>query len=370
MSQGFTRVICVIAMGLVCVAGAVGEMKAVGDIEVDSRVEVLPELPQGPFVKLGNGNFLTVLEDQVLESADGGATWESRALFAPDQNLKVSSERALVRTKNGVIVLVFMNMADYYWKWNAEKSLPELDTRLDVWSIRSVDEGASWTDAQMIYDGYCGDIHDMVETTNGVLVAPVQELMYEDGRHALRPRYSRDDGKTWHRSNFLDIGGRGHHDGLIEGTLIQLTDGRLWMLCRTNLERFWSAFSDNDGEDWRILEPSDIAASSSPGQLTRLDSGRLLLVWNRPLPEGADEYPRTGGDGQWSDIPVSNHRAELSIAFSDDDGTTWTEPVVVARKPKASLAYPYVFEPAPGTVWITTMQGNLRLSINESEFVD
>jgi hypothetical protein len=346
-----------------------------GWIELESRVAWMKSLPLGPFVRLADDSILAVGETDALASRDEGVSWEARPLFGPGQNLKVSTERGLVRTANGALVLVFMNMADYKWAWNAEKSLPEPGTRLPVWSIRSLDDGRTWTDAQMIYDGYCGDIHDMVQTRSGHIVAPVQELLYEDGRHALRPRYSTDDGKTWHRTNLLDIGGRGHHDGLIEGTLVELRDGRLWMLCRTNLQRFWSAYSDNNGEDWRVLQPSDIAASSAPGTIKRLQSGRLILVWNRPLPDGGADVPPeawTGGDNQWSDVRVSNYRAELSVAFSSDDGKTWSEPAVVARRadvPGASLAYSYVFEPRPGELWVTTMQGDVRLAFREAEFL-
>ncbi len=343
-----------------------------GTLEIHPEVAWKASLPQGPFVRLGDGGILGIQGTNAIVSHDEGETWEPRPLFSPDQNLKVSSERAMVRTAEGTIVLVFMNMAEYTWKWNAEKSLPEPETDLDVWAIRSVDDGNTWIDAQKIYDGYCGDVHSMIQTSQGTLVTPVQELMYEDGRHALRPRYSRDDGKTWHRSNFLDIGGRGHHDGLIEGTLAELKDGRVWLLCRTNLGEFWSTYSPNQGEDFRTLQPSGIPASSSPGTLTRLASGRLLLVWNRPIPEGLDATPENlmrGGDNQWSDERVSNHRGELSVAFSEDDGTTWTEPVVIARRPGASLAYSYVFEARPGKIWVTTMQGDVRVALDEGEML-
>ncbi|GMV95522.1 MAG: hypothetical protein AMXMBFR82_53000 [Candidatus Hydrogenedentota bacterium] len=343
-----------------------------GTLEIHPAVTWKGSLPQGPFVRLGDGGILGIQGTNAIVSHDEGETWETRPLFSPDQNLKVSSERAMVRTADGTIVLVFMNMAEYTWKWNAEKSLPEPETDLDVWAIRSVDDGNTWIDAQKIYDGYCGDVHSMIQTSQGTLVTPVQELMYEDGRHALRPRYSTDDGKTWHRSNFLDIGGRGHHDGLIEGTLVELKDGRVWLLCRTNLGEFWSTYSPNHGEDFRTLQPSGIPASSSPGTLTRLASGRLLLVWNRPIPEGLDATPEDlmrGGDNQWSDERVSNHRGELSVAFSEDDGATWTEPVVIARRPGASLAYSYVFEAQPGTIWMTTMQGDVRVAFEEEELL-
>jgi hypothetical protein len=346
-----------------------------GWIEVEPRVHWLKSLPLGPFVRLADGGILAVAEREVLVSHDEGSTWEPRPLSLPAPNIAVGSERALVRTSNGVIVLVFLNTADKEWGWDAEKSLPKPGTHLPVWSIRSLDDGKTWTDAQVVYDGYSGDIHDLLETRSGRIIAPIQELLSEDGRHALHPRYSDDEGKTWQRSNLLDIGGRGHHDGLIEATLAELMDGRLWMLCRTNLGKFWSAYSDNQGEDWRILQPSDIAASSAPGTLTRLASGRLMLVWNRPLPEGATEVPieaRKPGDKQWSDEPVSNYRAELSVAFSSDDGGTWTKPVVVARRldaPGAYLAYTYVFEHHPGHLWLTTIQGDLRLGFDEESLI-
>jgi len=343
-------------------------MTRIGDLEVDSRVSVLPKLPQGPFVRLPDERILTVDDTEVLQSRDEGNTWQRSPLFLPEQELRVSSERAMVRTHGGTIVLVFMNMTDHEWDWDERTCLPDPASRLPVWSIRSVDEGATWVDAQMIYEKYCGDIHDMIQTSDGTLIAPVQELLYQEGRHALRPQYSTDDGKTWHRANLLDIGGRGHHDGLIEGTLVELRDGRVWMLCRTNLERFWSAVSDDMGQHWRVLEPSEIAASSAPGQIERLASGRLALVWNRPLPEGAADHPRTGGDRLWSEIPVSNHRAELSLAFSDDDGASWSKPAVIARKPEAWLSYPHIFEQRPGRLWITTMQGELRLALSENDF--
>jgi hypothetical protein len=343
-----------------------------GTLEIHPAVEWKETLSQGPFVRLADGGILGIDGTSAIVSHDEGITWETRPLFTAERNLKASSERAMLRTANGTIVLVFMNMAEYKWTWNAEKSLPEPDTDLDVWAIRSTDDGQTWIDAQKIYDGYCGDVHSIIQTSKGTIVTPVQELMYEDGRHALRPRYSTDEGKTWHRSNFLDIGGRGHHDGLIEATLAELRDGRVWMLCRTNLGEFYSAYSDNEGEDFRILQPSGIPASSSPGTLTRLASGRLLLVWNRPVPEGLDATPESlmlGGDNQWSDERVSNHRAELSVAFSEDDGETWSTAVVIARRPDspgASLAYCYVFEAQPGEIWVTTMQGDVRVAFDEN----
>ena len=183
------------------------------------------------------------------------------------------------------------------------------------------------------------------------------KLLHNPGRHAVLTYSSDDEGETWQKSHVLDLGGRGHHDGTMEAALAELKDGRLWMLVRTNWGVLWNAFSNDGGSSWRTIGPSNVDASSSPGFLRRLASGRIALVWNRCRPEHATDYPLQGGDGQLSDVPASWHREELSIAFTNDEGKTWTDPVVIARKPKGNVSYPYVFEVEPGRLWVFAGEG-------------
>lgn len=49
---------------------------------------------------------------------------------------------------------------------------------------------------------------------------------------------SDNDGRSWLRSNLIDLGGHGHHDGATEPTVVELSDGRLMRLIRTNLGFF------------------------------------------------------------------------------------------------------------------------------------
>ena len=42
---------------------------------------------------------------------------------------------------------------------------------------------------------------------------------------------------------------------------------------------------------------------------------------------------------------------------------------MIARKPKAWLSYPYVFEYRPGELWVTTQQGGVRLGLHERDFL-
>lgn len=348
---------------------AAAEVRALPEgLRLHPGVQLLPEMKMGPFVRLRNGHILTVERENVCTSSDEGRTWTCRPLVTAGPKITVSNERALLQTRDGVLIAVFMNLADRrFWKWDAKTNTPSPESRLNVWSIRSTDGGKTWGEAQTVMEGYCGAIRDMIQTRSGRIVVPVQPLLHDKARHATRMYVSDDEGQSWRATQLFDAGGRGHHDGALEGTLTELKDGRLWLLLRTNHDDFYSSYSRDDGETWSEMQPAGIGASSAPAMLKRQASGRLMLIWNQLYPEGRDSYRRMSG--QYSEREASWHREELSIAFSSDDGQTWSKPVVVARKPGTWLSYPYLFEASPGTFWLTTMQGGLRIRLNEQDFV-
>ncbi|HPO12825.1 MAG TPA: sialidase family protein [Candidatus Hydrogenedentes bacterium] len=333
-----------------------------GPLWVHSQCTPLPTEMSGPFVRLGDGRLLTIKGADALTSADEGKTWGKWGIFADPQRFAISSEYGILRTKNGVVIVAFINMKEQDWRWNSAKHDADPGTRLPTYAARSLDEGRTWEAPQKLHDEWTGCIRNIIQTKSGAVVFTSMKLLNNPGRHSVLTYVSKDDGATWRASNIIDLGGCGHHGGVTEATVVQLNDGRLWKLIRTNWGRFWEAFSEDDGISWRTIHPSTIEASSAPGQLLRLQSGALLLAWNRPFPEGKTEYPLTGGDNEWSEVPVSNHREELSVALSLDDGQTWSAPVVIARQTGQWLSYAYLFEPKPGLVWLTTMQGGVRVS--------
>ena len=336
---------------------------------LDPRCTVLPIDKGGPFVEISDGSLMTIEGNATFESKDDGRTWsESHPICEEQGPGRPSGSGLLLKTCDGVIVYVYMDMETYKWAWDDAKRDAAEDVRLDVWAIRSLDEGKTWVDHQMIFEGYCGALITIIQTKSGHIVVPVQRLLRNPSRHGTCTYVSADTGKTWERSNIIDLGGHGHHDGAMEATLVELQNGRLWMLLRTNWDYFWEAYSDDHGLSWRVIKPTEIDASSAPGYLTRLTSGRLVLVWNRLYPQGKSDYPKRGGDCNLSQDSAGWHREELSIAFSEDDGRTWTEPAVIARD-KGGLSYPYIFERRPGELWVTTwFQGKLRVSLREADF--
>lgn len=342
----------------------------------------LPTDMKGPFVNLSDGSVLAIGNNQTFISNDEGENWSEIGKIYDGPKPGIPKGGVVVKTRDGVIVLVYMDMSTIIRTWVDGE--PAEDIQLDVWSIRSFDQGKTWVDRQMIFDGYCGAIINIIQTSDGHIVAPIEHPVRNPGRHVTQTLVSADNGLTWKLSNIIDLGGAGDHDGAMEGTVVELKDGRLYMLMRTNLDRFWHAYSEDKGLSWRIIKPSDIDASSAPGYMKRLASGRLVLVWNRLYPEGKDSYYRPDKRQHFHNAP-SYQRAELSIAFSEDEGQTWTRPVVFAKVKGSEqeqvewmsvtngLCYPYIFERKPGLLWITTgcprKENLLRISIRETDFV-
>ena len=337
-------------------------------------VTEIPGLKMGPFVRLENGDILTVGVDNTksLISSDEGKNWREYEMSDEPGKFKISDERALLRTKNGTIILAFMNLAARRnWNWNKEIS-DSPGAILPTCTIRSLDGGKTWQNFQTLHTEHTGAIRDMIETKNGNVIFPSMMMRHNPGHHTVLSYTSRNEGETWERSNIIDLGGIGHHSGVTEGTMEQMEDLSIKMLMRTNWGTFWQTTSTNEGMTWTDVKPTSIEASSAPGLMKRLESGKLVLVWNQRFPEGTECFPLSGGDNQWSEVRTSNHRQELSIAFSGDDGKTWSSPEVIAKVAgdTRQVSYPYVFEAHPGELWITTMFSSLRIKLLERDFVE
>lgn len=349
---------------------------------IHPKAHHLADLPLGPFANLPEGGLITVENSDAsrhaLISTDDAKTWQQIPLFAEPDKFTVSYERALFRTKEGTTIVSFMNSVERSgWNWNpAIHDSPE--AKLPNYVIRSLDDGRTWLPPQKMHEDWTGAIRDMIQLNDGSVVFTSQKLLHNPGRHATLTYASKDQGATWTASNILDLGGIGHHDGAIEASLVQRNDHTLWMLIRTNWGKLWQAQSADGGLHWHPLGPTTLEAASAPPILERLASGRLFLAWNRYYYHGTAEYPKYGGDYQSTGAVTSNNRQELSIAFSEDDGKTWTAPEVIAtvlpgadgKYPRKEVSYPYVFERRPGEIWLTAWRGaGLRVKLFEKDFV-
>lgn len=332
------------------------------DCQLHPKARLLPFVSGGAMIVLPDDRLMDIQQGEVRRSADNGQTWSRHPVFPDHDPVTTWFERYLLRCHDGTLVLIYQDRDEQEWGWDNERHEPAKPSRLPLWSTRSTDEGATWEPPVMVSDGYIGALQNAIVTEAGRLVVPVQRFLtgYGPARHVQTTCVSDDQGRTWRISNLLDVGGHGHHDGCFEASVTQLTDGRLWMLIRTNLDRFWQAYSEDDGSYWRTLLPSGIDASSAPPSLLRLQSGWLMLAWNRLYPVGLSEqekqeWERAGGECNVCQPVSSWHRRELSVAFSRTDGATWTDPVVLGSG--RQLTYPFLLERSPGEIWVSTCFG-------------
>lgn len=331
------------------------------------KVTPLEVEPLGPFTRNSNGELVGIHNEQAWISADDGKTWQAYPIFS-SSDVSCSNSRSLVCLKSGVLLLSFANTAQYHFNWRRKVNLPTKNSYLHHWVVRSLDGGRSWQEPVPVLKGYAAAMTTAIQLSSGEVVMTTQNMDYDNGRHYALSLVSQDEGLSWQTSNHLDIGGRGHHGGCYEGTLTELKDGRLWYCIRTNQGWFWDAYSSDKGLSWTTLQPG-LPASSSPGMLTRLQSGRLMLTYNplTPILSDRELEARHFRGGLFSEVKASWFREELAVRFSDDEGRNWSDPVVVAQCEGAWLSYPYVCEVRPGEIWMTTMQSELKISFAESD---
>jgi len=313
------------------------------------------QLPLGPFAVHG-GRIWAIERGEVCQW-DGQRWWRWPLELGA---ARAAADAALTALADGTLLYAFMDEAQSHFRWLKHLGRASRNSRSPIYVSRSEDGGRSWTQPQLIQDGYSGAVRSLVALDDGRVVLAAQYLLPQQGRYVSLTHVSDDGGHCWRASNWLDAGGRGHHDGAIEGYLLPLKDGRLWYLLRTNWDRFWNAWSEDGGETW-TQTALGLPSSSSPGALLRLGDGRIVLAFN---PVGEDP-PRWAG--QFSQRAASWHRAKLCLTLSEDEGASWCEPVTVARCKDAWLSYPHMVEHAPGRLWLTTMQSGLRLDVKIEE---
>jgi sialidase-1 len=96
----------------------------------------------------------------------------------------------------------------------------------------------------------------------------------------------------------------------MEPEVIELNDGRVLMIIRTQLGHIAASYSDDGGNTWGKPESWGVRSPESPATVRRIPvTGDLLLVWN-------DTYDAATGHG--------GKRTPLTAAVSSDDGKTWS----------------------------------------------
>jgi len=163
---------------------------------LDNRVKWRPELRKASFVKLADGSLAYLNNANLMISHDEGLTFEKRPTkvlsdkFGPEL---MFSSGLLLQTQANNLIAVMVNARNYvHLQWDDEQQ-KAVAGRREGWTMRSTDEGRTWTDLQRIYDGYCGALVYMIHTSTGNIVVPVQEFIFDRNTHITRAYVSEDE---------------------------------------------------------------------------------------------------------------------------------------------------------------------------------
>jgi hypothetical protein len=271
-------------------------------------------------------------------STDEGSTWSE-----PQDLLKFPKEaggfglfEALV-DRDGEIQFFSLCDANSGILFPIEGSgTPKYDI-LEIWHVRSKDKAKSWGTPKRIRKGKNGDLLSAMQMCSGRLVLPIcfdtghSVYKWGDdfegyaymGYYACGSMHSDDNGETWHDSpDVLRVETPDLHTfGADEPSAIQLKDGRVWMLMRTQRGRFYESFSA-DGHRWSPPQPSKLFSADAPAGLIRLKDDSLLLFSN-----ACQRYAYAYGG-----------RHVLHGAISKDEGKTWRGFRELARDPRRNEA--------------------------------
>jgi hypothetical protein len=148
--------------------------------QLHPKGSALPFTHQGPFVTTADGGTLCTDSKNALRSGDEGRTWSCTPLFADPAKFSVSNERALLRTREGVILSAWMNGAERRqpkgWRWG-DKDVSWREFVLPTYMCRSTDDGRTWEPPVKLSEPWCGCIHSLIQMRSGRIVLVGQEII-------------------------------------------------------------------------------------------------------------------------------------------------------------------------------------------------
>ncbi len=349
---------CILVLALILNALCATANEIYAPIVLGPRTSGAILLPDGTLKQfeadgLGEGLY----RNYSVTSNDGGKTWSERKF-----EFEGKRENLPLLAQDGEYHLFPMEVRH---EGEGRREIA-VNYFIDVWHLKTRKGGTEWEPAKRIFEGYVGSLNGVIQLRNGRIILPFAEWI--GGRDQGPPTganittcvYSDDQGDTWHKSPaqltapaYTDYNGSAY--GACEPVLIELKDGRVYMLARTEAGRLYESYSP-DGVNWPPLQPSRFIGTDAPAAFLRLPDDRILLFWN-----GCEKPPRVGKDG------VYGGRDIVHAAISDDECQTWRGFREVYRDPTRNdtpprtgdrgTAYPMPYLAPEGKVIVMTGQG-------------
>ena len=280
----------------------------------------------------GNGTDWGKARIAAKTSKDLGHSWSDSFTLVENQGQMNVMSPSLLRLKSGKLAMIYM----------VKNS--EADCR--VLYLTSSNEGKAWTQPRGVTPDirYWGMNNDrLVQLKSGRLLAPL--WFVDDWRKSHHTRgvvfYSDDEGESWKSGSEVDIpqGPR----GVDEPAVVELKDGRVLMMIRSDLGRVFKSLSSDAGLSWSQPEALPLDSPTAPGSIARIPSTHdLLFVWNNS-PKGPTH---------------TQDRFPLTAALSHDEGKTWGKIKNVDATPGFTYAYTSLTFLSPKSLLMTYYSSN------------
>jgi Neuraminidase (sialidase) len=290
-----------------------------------------PRNSEGDFIQLKDGRILFVYSHYYGESSSDHATAYLAGRYSEDQGNTWTQEDVEILPNEGgmnvmsVSLLRLQNddMAMFYLRKN------DTDDCIPYMRI-SKDEAKTWSEPTAVItdnEGYFVLNNDrVIQLEDGTLMLAVAKHagpgMEWSGGADVYSYSSTDNGQTWKSSQKVP-----NPTGIVlqEPGLVELKDGSLLMVIRTNAGVQCYSYSEDKGETWSAVEKSTLVSPVSPATIERIPgTGDLLAVWNNNLADDPD---------------IAKLRTPLTAAISKDEGKTWTNVKTLESDPDGWYCY-------------------------------
>jgi predicted neuraminidase len=206
-----------------------------------------------------------------------------------------------------------------------DQQLGDPQGRITNWFMRCDEPDAAepkWSEPVMFAEGCT--LNKPTILRDGTWLVPVSDWQ----KKTARVFESVDEGKTLKERGSLVF----PDWNFDEHMMVELNDGRLWMLARTSGQPYES-FSTDQGRTWsEVKQAATVQNTSARFFLRRLKSGRILLVKN-------------GSPGE-----RLAKRTHMSAWLSEDEGQTWKGGLILDERD--AVSYPDGFEDPTGLIHI------------------
>ncbi len=247
-------------------------------------------------------------------SDDGGHTWSEPFVLQENVGAQNVMSASFLRERTSGDILFF------YGVKNSR-------TDLKFYCCRSADEARTWSEPVLVtpFDAYnVMNNARVVQLSTGRLLAPVAycNSVWSPAEHFRTVMfYSDDSGRTWHKApGEVDAPKR----GAMEPGLVELRDGRVLQIIRTQLGQIWKAYSADGGLTWTVPEPMGVPAPEAPSTIARLPTGDLVLFHSPSVDLAADHC---------------GERCPQTVEISRDEGMTWHRTVDIEDDCRFSYGY-------------------------------